>query len=507
MPHSYTYNLSQRFIAVSQQFADRTALRYPSGKEVSYSELSALVGAQVSRLRASGIVPGDVVALLNNKSPEGYAMMLASLFVGSIYSNLDLTSPVDRIEKIMGKCQPKVLFHDLSCEELVDSIKDKGLVPTIKPLAIDADGAALTANDVITGADPAYIMFTSGSTGFPKGAVMSHANILNMIGWSQATFGIDENDVMTNVNPIYFDNSVFDFYSAIFSGAALVPIGSDVTKDPKQLVATVDENGCTIWFSVPSMLVFLLTTKALDSSSFRHMRKVIFGGEGFPKPKLKKLHELIGDRVDLVNVYGPTECTCICSSYHIRECDFENMDELAPLGFIAPNFSYEILDADPEDGVGELFLIGPNVGLGYYNDERTASSFIQNPHNTSHTQIGYRTGDLVRKDENGHLHFKGRVDNQIKHLGYRIELEEIEAALSTIDGVHESAVVYKELGHGMGNIFAFVHAQGEDAAPIMEELKKRVPPYMYPKKINLMGELPKNRNGKIDRKELKNNHT
>jgi D-alanine--poly(phosphoribitol) ligase subunit 1 len=272
-------------------------------------------------------------------------------------------------------------------------------------------------------------------------------------------------------------------------------------------VKQVQDAGCTIWFSVPSMLVYLLTTKAIDNYSMPSLRKIIFGGEGFPKPKLQKLHTLVGNRTQLVNVYGPTECTCICSSYDITERDFVNMTDLAPLGKLAPNFSYEIIPQDEAvPFIGELCLKGPNVGLGYYNDaERTQTSFIQNPFNPYYNELVYKTGDLVRLDEQGDFHFMGRVDNQIKHMGYRIELEEIEAGLNTISGVKESAVVYKKLGDGLGNIIGFVAAQnGLESSFVLEEIKKKVPEYMVPKKVYVMETLPKNSNGKIDRVQLKN---
>jgi D-alanine--poly(phosphoribitol) ligase subunit 1 len=353
----------------------------------------------------------------------------------------------------------------------------------------------------VTGADPAYIMFTSGSTGMPKGAVMSHRNVLNFIGWAQDRFAIQPADIFSNANPIYFDNSVFDFYTSLFSGASLVPISSEEARDPRRLVQIVNSRHCTIWFSVPSLLVYLLTTRALEAKDFSSVRKIIFGGEGFPKTKLKRLYELFGHRADLENVYGPTECTCICSAHTISSDDFADMQSLATLGFLAPNFDYEILSTDGAEGVGELFLRGPNVGLGYYNDpERTGKVFVQNPTHRRFADIGYRTGDLVRRDTSGRLHFVGRSDFQIKYMGYRIELEEIEAALGTIPEVEECAVVYRKLGEGLGEIVGFAAVAAEKApAELIQEVARIVPPYMVPKRVILLSDLPKNANGKIDR--------
>ena len=202
------------------------------------------------------------------------------------------------------------------------------------------------------------------------------------------------------------------------------------------------------------------------------------------------------------NVYGPTECTCICSAYTICEDDFQDMQSLAPLGLSAQNFDIEILPLDYAiRDFGELFLRGPQVGLGYYNDpERTANAFCQNPLHSNYVDFGYRTGDLVRRDARGYLHFKGRVDFQIKHMGYRIELEEVEAALNSLSDVTESAVIYHKLGDGLGQILAFVAA---DTPVSSQKLKGQVsgllPSYMVPRRITLLGKLPKNANGKIDR--------
>lgn len=185
---------------------------------------------------------------------------------------------------------------------------------------------------------------------------------------------------------------------------------------------------------------------------------------------------------------------------------FDNMTTLAPLGNIAPNFGYEImpLENNSKPDYGELGLIGPCVGLGYYNDfERASKSFIQNP-NKKYYERMYKTGDIVEKAKNGYLYFKGRVDNQIKHMGYRVELEEIEAAFNSLPYVNEVGVVYQKINAELGQIKAFVHTSdnSKTTTELMEEIKKLLPPYMIPKIIKIMDVLPKSRNGKIDRKQL-----
>ena len=512
MPNTYIYNLGAAFYKIAMEHGSRTALLYPSGDRITYEALNERSNKIARALLQLGVRCGDIVCIFNLKSVDAFAAMLACLKIGAVYSNLDVTSPAQRIEKMLATCQPTLVLHEGDEADLPEAL---GKLPHLRGVGLasnsfadliaQASGEGLEETDAVTGSDPAYIMFTSGSTGIPKGAVMSHSNVLNLIGWAQETFGVEPEDVFTNVNPVYFDNSVFDFYVSLFSGSVLCPIGPEITGRPKQLVECVNRLGCTVWFSVPSLLVYLLTMRALGEDDLPGIRTIVFGGEGFPKPKLRQLYELFGHRSQLVNVYGPTECTCICSSYVIRERDFDDLHELAPLGHVSPNFDYRIdpLDQEASD-CGELLLLGPNVGLGYFNDrEQTERSFVRDPSKRPFRCIAYRTGDLVRKSPEGYLHFKGRVDNQIKHMGYRIELEEIEAAFGTLDYIDEVLVVYRRREDGLGQIIAFVSVSSEVAEKqILKDIKEIVPPYMVPRKVNLMATLPKNRNGKVDRKRL-----
>jgi D-alanine--poly(phosphoribitol) ligase subunit 1 len=351
-------------------------------------------------------------------------------------------------------------------------------------------------------------MFTSGSTGFPKAAVITHANVLNLVKWSIDTFGITRDDILTNVNALFFDNSVFDFYAALFTGACLTPFTAEEVRDPRRLVDKVAAAGCTLWFSVPSLLIFLQTMRATDGRNLGSIRRFVFGGEGYPKSKLKSLFETYSGSAGFFNVYGPTECTCICSSYQITGADFADLQSLPPLGHIAENFSSLILD---EKGrpvapgeIGELCLLGPNIGLGYYNDpDQTAASFVQNPNHDSFPEIMYRTGDLVRLEPaDGKLYIHGRKDNQIKHMGYRIELEEIESALHHLDYVSEAAALHASF-NGLSRIIAVVASHTEFADDqIRHDLKRLIPDYMIPSLFHHEAMLPKNANGKVDRRRL-----
>lgn len=500
-------NLGQALARVIDCHGDKAALSYPeTGRRVTYTELGRMADQLTGRLHRLGLRTGDVVAIFHDKSPHAYATMLACLRLGLPYANLDPTSPWERLNKILSTCAPALIVNGFSALPCAQALMLAGYHQILELSEVSEGAAECPPLAGPAAAMPAYIMFTSGSTGVPKGAVMSHANLLWFIAWAQRRFDLGPGAVLSNANPMYFDNSVFDFYAALFSGATLVPFDAEQVRDPRRLVRLLNQSGCTLWFSVPSLLVYLLTTRALTAADLPAVQFIVFGGEGFPKRRLRELFDLFGARARLENVYGPTECTCICSAYTISAVDFDDMQNLAPLGLLSENFDYEILPLDDQDpDTGELLLRGPQVGLGYYNDvERSRRAFVQNPRHQRHADLGYRTGDIVHRDSRGFLHFRGRADFQIKHMGYRIELEEVEAALGSLPGVLECGVVYQRLGDGLGQIvgFAVVEAAEQSAASLRGGLEALLPPYMLPRRIELKDALPKNANGKIDRQAL-----
>jgi D-alanine--poly(phosphoribitol) ligase subunit 1 len=505
---AFSPNLGQAFAEIVREYGERPAVFTVEGGVETYRQLDQLSNRIAHLLVQCGLGRGQVVAIYHDKGPVAFATMLACLKTGLIYTNLDPDSPSERIRRILETCSPKAIVNSFAEPSPASHRKQSALSidvsqPQVKEELARQDPTRPPDLGPVTGADPAYIMFTSGSTGMPKGAVISHANVLGFVFWAQTRFQIVAEDIFSGINPMFFDNSVFDFYAALFSGAALAPIPSLRSLEARGVVELVNQRRCTIWFSVPSLLVYLLTARAVNAGDFSSIRKIVFGGEGFPKTKLKQLYDLFGSRADLENVYGPTECTCICSSHAIVPEDFADMQTFAPLGFLAANFDCEIL-TEAKQQEGELFLRGPGVGLGYYNDpERTAKSFRQNPRHRRFADIGYCTGDLVRRDTAGRLCFIGRVDFQIKHMGYRIELEEIEAALDAVSDVKECAVIYRKLGDGLGEIVGFAALDGPRAAgELIEEIARIVPPYMLPKRMRILDSLPKSATGKIDRVAL-----
>jgi len=442
--------------------------------------------------------------------------MLACLKIGAIYTNLDPKSPIERFNKMIDLCAPKILFYYNDAES--NAVTKEYNFTSVKGIEYGRNNFLQSIskysnllpdyNNIVTGNTPAYIMFTSGSTGFPKGVVITHANIINFIEWSKITYNTTCNDVFTNINPMHFDNSVFDFYASLFAGATLIPAGEELIRNPRKLLDTINPLGPTIWFSVPSMLVYVLNMRALKANDLPTLRIVTFGGEGFPKNQLRLLWSIWGHRITFINVYGPTECTCICSSYRVTDDDMKN-DALLPLGPIAPNFYALIAGSNGEiinnGEIGELCIGGPNVGLGYYNNhEKSDEVFVNHPLITSHIEKIYKSGDLVRFDNNKKLlYFCGRKDNQIKRMGYRIELEEIEAALNSLSYINESAVIYLNTEIVQEKIIACICSKELDEFKITSDLRRMITIYMLPDKYVFYKHLPKNQNGKIDKLALK----
>lgn len=361
---AYEYNLGQFFSRIANRNPNSIAIKTTNDECMSFHDLDVISNRIAHYLANIGISKNDVIAILNNKTFASYALMIACLKTGIVYTNIDPKSPVERFKKMLDVCNPKCIFYSGTEQfDIINTIESKELTvidysTTQFQLGIHKQADGIPQQNIdITSSNAAYIMFTSGSTGFPKGVVISHGSIINFINWSRVTYNINSEDVLTNLNPMHFDNSVFDFYASLFNGATLLPITEELTINPRKLLDQLNFLKPTIWFSVPSLLVYILNMRALKDIDLKNLRIVTFGGEGFPKNKLRELWVKWKDRVKFINVYGPTEGTCICSSYVVSEKDLNN-DDLLPLGQIAPNFNAFVLDENnniiKDAGVGEL---------------------------------------------------------------------------------------------------------------------------------------------------------
>lgn len=507
----WIYNLAQKFSTIVEKNPKKTAIIFENIK-YTYSELDNYSNKILNYFLSLKIKVGDRICISLKKDFFTYSLLIACIKIGAPYVFLDPTSPRKRSKKIIENVKPKLCIHEDQNNKFiiknklfvnVENIKKK--INRIKIKKENYDFSHIYSNNI------AYIMFTSGSTGEPKGVTISHKNLLNFSQWCKNEYKIEKKEIFTNLNALHFDNSVFDIYAGLFNSAAIVPFNSTDLIDPKLLMKKIKLSKATIWFSVPSLIIYLMSfgffkkNKILKSS----LKKIIFGGEGFPKSKLKDLYQNISKKIDIFNVYGPTECTCICSNYKINLKDFnkKEMKRFAPFGKkLSQNFFYFIIDNKnkicPNGKTGELVIGGENVSKGYYNSyKETKEKFIQNPFNKKFNEIVYRTGDLVYIDKkNKNIYFSSRIDNQIKYLGYRIELGEIEQNINQIDGVTENFVSFGKKDK-IDQIVCFISHSGK-LDLIREKLNKILPKYMMPNRFIEFRKLPKNQNGKIHRTKL-----
>ena len=349
--------------------------------------------------------------------------------------------------------------------------------------------------------DPLYINFTSGSTGTPKGIVVCHRSVIDFIDHFTEIFGIGNNDVIANQAPFDFDVSVKDIYSAVKTGATLVVVPRRMFSAPAELIDFICDRRITVMIWAVSALCLISTFHALDYRTPETVNKILFSGEVMPLKALKNFRSHLPN-AKYVNLYGPTEITCNCT-YHILDNDCDYADGI-PIGKPFPNEDVILLDENnnriSEVGkVGEICVRGTALALGYYsNPEQNAKAFVQNPLNPYYPELIYRTGDLARYNENGELVFSGRKDFQIKYMGHRIELEEIEREMSAVDGVEQCCCIFDEKKSRLKGFFVGSIEKDELAASMSRDL----PAFMIPGVIRKVDEMPLTKNGKIDRKKL-----
>jgi D-alanine--poly(phosphoribitol) ligase subunit 1 len=475
----------------------------------SFGELQALARRCAAALVARGVRHGDVVALQLPKRRIAYALLLACLRLGAPYVFLDPKNPPERTARTVARLQPKILFSE------INTVNPFGETLTLNPADGEGwlAGFAATADDAayppVTGTDPAYIMFTSGSTGEPKGAVIPQQGVLSLMQWARRMIGDPARERFTAINPLHFDNSVFDIYCGLLNGAALVPVETSEMTNPATWVKTIRAAGATIMFAVPTLFLILDQLGLLTPKALPGIRIFQFGGEGYPTAKLREFHDRFAGSARLINVYGPTETSCICSSVEITPGILVAPDsKFPPLGTMHPDFSYAILD-DLQSAVlpgqaGELWIGGPCVGLGYYaNPGETATRFRQDPRQDKYRAVYYRSGDRVREDGEGRLWFQGRVDNQVKIRGHRIELEEIDLAVQSVPDVQRAVAVVLPGADGDEVAVAYMAGKAVATEEVLAVCKQKLPAYMRPARVAQFDELPRNANGKVDRRAAK----
>tara|TARA_B100000886_G_scaffold303318_1_gene233922 strand:- start:5000 stop:6529 length:1530 start_codon:yes stop_codon:yes gene_type:complete len=487
---------------ISSKYKNKVAVK-TSDKQYTYGELFKTAKKISWFIEKEKILNTDIIIILSRKDFLTYATIIACILSGRTYSVIDSTSPKERLLKIIGKCKTNIIFSSkkeeinikkkiINLKKIVTNIKS----PNYKIKKIDDD-------------KPCYLMFTSGSTGFPKGAIIRRESLLRFAKLCKKNFSLNKKDNLTSLNPLYFDNSIFDIFATFLNGLTLTVFTERDLKNPIDILKKIKKFKPTVWFSTPSLLIYLINLKILDYKNIKPIKKIIFGGEAFPIDKLRKLFELDKSK-SLYNVYGPTETTCICSSYKIRPKDIYNKSKgYVSIGKIWDTFNFSLYQSKKKlslksKEVGELYLIGPNVGSGYINDNIQSKKTFFGKSKNKKKFTGYKTGDLFTQDpKTKKLYFKGRKDSQIKVMGHRIELSEIEISLNEINLVDEVVIFSKKI-QDTNRIIAVVSTKKINSKEhIYKELRLKLPSYMIPSNIFLIRKMPKNANGKIDRVKLK----
>lgn len=507
MSRASAHNLALKFQQVVDSSPTAPAVLC-EGQHYDFQTLNGLANRFARWLAEQGVTRGQVVCLELPKIIEAYALAMACIKIGAPYAFLDSAAPVARARLMIERCRPAMVvsIRDGKGNRVV--ISDEVRRENFRKVTAALDGNDLPATVEITGADPAYVMFTSGSTGEPKGVVIPHQGVLHLVDWAARDLGIGPGDRLTNVNPIYFDNSVFDIYAGLLNGAAVVALDALKGRPPAELIAEIKRNRCTFFFAVPTLFMYLDSMRLLTPEELPSVSRFMFGGEGFPIPRLRRFYEAFAGKAQLINCYGPTETSCICSGFEITHSALDTTEGLAPLGRLNPDFSHRILDEELKPvaagDVGELWLGGPCVGLGYLNNlEETAKRFRQDPLIDGYRAILYRTGDLVALDQHtGLLRFRGRADNQVKLRGYRVELEEIDHALASTPGVRQALAVVLRDVRGASRLVAAYSGSKLSDADLISSCNERLPAYMVPSRFIWMEDIPTNANGKADRRAV-----
>jgi amino acid adenylation domain-containing protein len=517
-----------------QDFAARRAESHASdvalvmgSERITYGDLEAESNRLARFLIDDGCQPGDRICLFTPKSPSAIMAMHAILKAGAAYVPIDPASPAPRIAKIIDASEPRLVLAASAAASLVDELVAEGRlgvrVGSLETPAVagehfvaafaPADWRLLPSEPVERRGAPdsmAHILFTSGSTGAPKGVVITHANVVAFIEWAVPYFGIRASDRLSGHPPLHFDLSTFDIYGAFAAGSELHLVSPELGVDPHRLAALIRNSELTQWFSVPSVLTYMAKFDAVAEDDFPTLERLLWCGEVLPTPILVHWMTRL-PHVRFTNLYGPTEAT-IASSYHtVAECPADPAQPI-PIGVACAQEELLVLDDErrvvPRGEIGEIFIAGAGLSPGYWrDDEKTGAAFVPDPRPGHGGGRIYRTGDLGRVGDDGQIEFLGRVDSQIKSRGYRIELGEIEAALSAISELRECAVVGVDTGGFEGTeiccAYAPVRGLTVERTYLRSELSKVLPPYMLPLRWRQFDRLPKNVNGKIDRRAIR----
>lgn len=441
------------------------------------------------------------IIIFIDKTINALVSMFGVTYSANFYTVIDVNMPKNRIDNIIKTLNPSLIITD---EKNNDKLNELGY--GIKTLVLEEClknkinyDKIIEAQERLIDINPMYVLFTSGSTGVPKGSVISYKSVISYCKWFTETFKINSRTVFGSQTPFYFSMSVSDVFSTVMMGASLDIIPKSYFSFPLNLIKYMDEKKINTIYWVPSALSIVANLKTFDVIKPKYLKKVLFAGEVMPMKPLNIWRKAL-PKLMYANLYGPTELTDICT-YYIVDRDFED-NETLPIGKPCNNCEAIILDENnkevPYGKEGELCIKGSIISLGYYNNkEKTDSTFVQNPLNNSFNELIYRTGDIVKYNDAGELIYLSRKDFQIKHMGYRIELGEIETNINAMDGITLCACIYEN-----DSIVLYYEGKRKELE-VLEFANEKLVNYMRPNKIIKLSKMPYNANGKIDRVKLK----
>lgn len=486
--------------AVVQKVPDKTA--FSNGEEaMTFREIYHQSCAIGSFLADKGLYREPVVVFMG-KHPKTITAFFGVIKGGNFYVPLDDEMPIGRIELILENLNPRIMICDEKTIEIVKTLPYEGEAVLYDDVCMTpvAETALQEIYAKAIDTDPIYVVFTSGSTGVPKGVVACHRSVIDYIEQLSEVLGFHEETIFGNQTPLYFDACLKELYPTLKFGATTYLIPQKLFMLPVNLVEFLNEYRINTICWVVSALTMISSFQTFKTVVPQYLKTIAFGSEVFPIKQFNKWRETLPQAV-FTNLYGPTEGTGMCCYYRV-EREFAE-DETIPVGRPFKNTEILLLKENGERAPlgeeGEICIRGTSLTLGYYNNpEKTAEAFVQNPLNHAYPELIYKTGDIGCFNERGELMFVTRKDNQIKHMGHRIELGEIEVNVNRIEGIHSAACIYERT---KGKIVLF-YVGDIEAAELTKTLKEKLPRYMIPNRIRKLSEMPLTANGKIDRMTL-----